>query len=177
MRAVEAGVKVGLGSDVAGGVSPSMLQAMRAAVLASKAVAHAQRGRLREERAGADEAAIAAAAEREAITYKEAFWLATEGGAAAVGLAGDIGALEGGRLFDAIVVDAGGLNPVFDVDDADTLTDRFQKFINLGEQVRAGAPVPWPMTIARTGALTVPPPGSASASRRTSSASLWAGAR
>ena len=37
-RLIREGIKVGLGTDVAGGYSPSMLSAMRAAVLASKSL-------------------------------------------------------------------------------------------------------------------------------------------
>ena len=133
VRTIEMGAKVGLGSDVAGGISPFMLQAMRAAVLASKSIAHAERERLRRE-GDVDERALITAAEHNAITFKEAFFLATSGAADAIGLKDKVGTLEAGKYFDAIV--AGRSNTVFDVEDVGvgTLLSRFEKWVNLGEQ-------------------------------------------
>ena len=113
-----------------------MLQAMRAAVLASKSIAHAERERLRRE-GDVDERALITAAEHNAITFKEAFFLATSGAADAIGLKDKVGTLEAGKYFDAIVVvDAGRSNTVFDVEDVGvgTLLSRFEKWVNLGEQ-------------------------------------------
>jgi cytosine/adenosine deaminase-related metal-dependent hydrolase len=85
-RAVTAlGVRAGLGTDVAGGVSPCMLAAMRAAVLASRAVCHAESERAqRAEGLGPAEANRRAAAAHR-VDWADAFWLATAGGAAAIG--------------------------------------------------------------------------------------------
>jgi len=79
------GVRVGLGTDMAGGYSPSMLSACRHAVCASKVV-----GRTR-----------GAASE---IAWKDAFWHATVGGACALGLEAHIGSFTVGAQFDAVVV-------------------------------------------------------------------------
>lgn len=133
-RAIDCGVRVGLGTDIAGGVSPMMLQAMRAAVLTSKAVAHAERSRLRQQAEQSDAVAVALS-EEHAISFADAFWLGTAGGAAAIGKEDEIGYFDTGMQFDALIVDCSDTNPVFDVfPDTDTLLDRFQKFINLGEQ-------------------------------------------
>ncbi|EIE20078.1 guanine deaminase [Coccomyxa subellipsoidea C-169] len=115
LRCRQLGVRVGLGTDVAGGYSPSMLNAMRSAVIAAKTVRmlRTDRERLAERRRGA-------------------FWLATMGGAQALGLEAKIGSFEVGKEFDALMVDpAAGSN--IDTFTSDTLLDTFQKFINLGD--------------------------------------------
>lgn len=94
--ALAKGVKVGLGTDVSGGPSASMFESCRAAILVSRmlesgvdpALAPAERSR----RAGAR------------IDFRDAFHLATAGGADALGL--PVGRFEPGRQFDAMVVDA-----------------------------------------------------------------------
>ena len=72
---IDLGVLVGLGTDVAGGYSPSMLSAIRNAVITSKA--------LRMQTLASSEASMADA---DLIDWKEAFYLATMGGAAALGI-------------------------------------------------------------------------------------------
>jgi guanine deaminase len=120
-RAHEAGARVGLGTDVAGGYSPSLLTACRTAVAASKF------GN--------------APASRE-VDYKRAFWTATLGGAAAIGLEDHLGNFEVGKQFDAAVVTR-------DVDVYDTfpppatgsaagdataaLAADFERYVNLGD--------------------------------------------
>ncbi|GAB9475264.1 Guanine deaminase, partial [Globisporangium polare] len=67
-KALDRGVAVGLGTDVAGGYSPSMLRAIQTCVLTTKALEiqnTAQSGQQRQ------------------FDYKDAFWVATMGGAAA----------------------------------------------------------------------------------------------
>jgi guanine deaminase len=61
-----------------------------------------------------------------------AFWLATLGGALALGLADRIGSFAVGKDFDALLVDTEGA-AAFDISQWDTMEDRFQKFINLGD--------------------------------------------
>ena len=75
------GTKVGLGCDIAGGYSISLLQNVRQAILVSRS-----RGdpTLR-------------------IDWKEALWLATRGGALALDLP-NVGTFEEGQLFDAQLI-------------------------------------------------------------------------
>ena len=76
--------QVGLGTDIAGGYSPSLFNAMRSAVVASKALrmqtiaAH--------QTAIGDSAAVPPDADAGVLGWREALWLATQGGAEALGL-------------------------------------------------------------------------------------------
>ena len=81
------GLRLGLGTDISGGHSPSLLESARFAVTASRMLA-AQDG-------GAA-----------AIGVVEAFWMATAGGGEALGL--PIGVLAPGFEFDASVIDTTG---------------------------------------------------------------------
>ena len=66
------------------------------------------------------------------LDWKGAFWLATVGGAQALGLEKTCGTLEVGKSFDALRVDTRNA-AAFDVFPADTPMDIFQKFVNLGD--------------------------------------------
>lgn len=82
-RAIDAGLRVGLGTDVAGGPSPSLLAQCGHAVAASQRLV--------------DEGDPAAR-----IDTTTAFWMATAGGADLLGI--DAGVLEPGRWFDAVAI-------------------------------------------------------------------------
>lgn len=51
---------------------------------------------------------VAAAKEEHELSWKDSLWLATLGGAAALGLEGVVGSFQVGKEFDALLVDAGG---------------------------------------------------------------------
>src|SRR5713226_4384264 len=89
---LKAGITVGLGSDVAGGPELNMWQVMRAAIEVQKARS-AYEPNLRPLRPG------------------EAFYLATLGGALALGKVCIIGTLDAGKEADLIVVDLAALLP------------------------------------------------------------------
>ena len=76
-------VRVGFGTDVAGGHSPSLLVNCRHAVLSSKLLAR-------------KDASVE-------IDFKRAFWTATLGGARALGLEDHLGSFAVGKQFDACV--------------------------------------------------------------------------
>jgi len=105
-------LKVGLGTDVSGGYSPSMLTAMRSAIVA--ATVHYCSG------------------EKCYMKWEEAFHLATMGGAEVIGESSKLGNFEPGKEFDALVVDPEVENSPFDVFDATPL-EIFEKFIFLGD--------------------------------------------
>jgi guanine deaminase len=84
MRLLDNGVKVGLGTDVSGGSSPSMLEVLRAALASSSAINADATNRL---------------------TYQEAFRLLTLGGAKVLNMDHEVGSLEGGKFFDALLID------------------------------------------------------------------------
>lgn len=88
----KAGIPVGLGSDVAAGPELNMWQVMRAAV-------DVQRARTFHE------------PEVPPLRLPEAFYLATMGGARALGKAGAIGTLDVGKEADFVVMDFGALLP------------------------------------------------------------------
>ncbi|XP_046792673.1 guanine deaminase isoform X1 [Gallus gallus] len=107
-------VKVGLGTDVAGGYSASMLDAIRKTVVASNAL---KINKVSE--AG--------------LTLKEAFRLATLGGSQALGLDDVIGNFEVGKEFDALLINTKASDSPFDLFSADTFEDCLQKFLYLGD--------------------------------------------
>ncbi len=92
-RALDAGVNVGLGTDIAGGPSPSLFANAAQAVNAS---------RLLEDGVDANIEAAQRGVAGSRIDALAGFWLATMGGAAVLNQ--PIGLLEVGRRFDAIEV-------------------------------------------------------------------------
>jgi guanine deaminase len=90
-RSIEAGLRVGLGTDVAGGADPSLLHQCGHAVTSSRRIDHR-------------------------IDIVTAFWLATAGGAELLGI--DAGLLAPGRVFDAVAIDldGAGVDPKIDDD-------------------------------------------------------------
>ena len=88
------GVAIGLGTDVSGGASPSLLHQAHEAVTVSRLLAD-----------GVDRALPppARGVPGSAIDTTFAFWLATAGGAAVLGA--PVGLLAPGRRFDAVLVD------------------------------------------------------------------------
>ncbi|XP_078531885.1 guanine deaminase isoform X1 [Lissotriton helveticus] len=107
-------VKLGLGTDVAGGYSSSMLDAIRRTMDTSK-ILFIQDPRV------------------EVLTFQEVFRLATLGGSQALGLDDIIGNFEVGKDFDALLISPGESSSPFDVFDDDTKEDVIQKFIYLGD--------------------------------------------
>ncbi|EKX54139.1 hypothetical protein GUITHDRAFT_156924 [Guillardia theta CCMP2712] len=115
-KIVALGNKVALGTDVAGGYSPSMLNSMRNAVIAHQVTRN-----------------FAPIKSDELLDWRHAFHLATMGGAKALGIEGQVGTLEAGKSFDAVLLDAarGGI----DVWDSDSSMHLLEKLINLGSEV------------------------------------------
>ena len=90
------GIHVGLGTDISGGYSPSMYENIRQAVLVSRLLETGANAMLPpDERGGLGEGTR--------VSIVESFWLATTGGAEALGL--PAGTFEPGRAFDMQVVD------------------------------------------------------------------------
>ncbi|KAF4998352.1 hypothetical protein FGRMN_3232 [Fusarium graminum] len=88
------GITVGLGTDMSGGYSPSILEAARQAALVSRHVAMG----LQEEK------------ERSKLTVEEVLYLATRGGAEVVGLGDKIGGFEEGMEWDAQLIRLGSVD-------------------------------------------------------------------
>jgi guanine deaminase len=79
----DAGLSVALGTDVAGGPSLAMLEQMQRAMMAAR------------------------------ISWKEALYLATLGGAQALGISDEIGSFEPGKDADFVVVDGNVVQEVY----------------------------------------------------------------
>ena len=92
---LDSGVQIGLGSDIAGAPSPSIFRA------AFDAVSHS---RVREEGVDVRLPAGQRGTANARISFVEAFWMATAGGASV--LDANTGILETGRHFDAVVIEA-----------------------------------------------------------------------
>ncbi|KAI8924445.1 hypothetical protein BC831DRAFT_465680 [Entophlyctis helioformis] len=180
--------KLGLGTDAAGGYSPSMFDAMRQAIIASKvihiesrerAAGHALRAHQAETENGSlptpDSANPEPPLKRiktgmqngtnslehehehahqrdeiandttvyEPLTFSEAFYLATLGGAKVMGIDGTVGSFVPGKDFDALIVDVGvGGDDAVDQPSApanvhvfahDDPMSTFEKFVYLGD--------------------------------------------
>ncbi|KFQ79407.1 Guanine deaminase, partial [Phoenicopterus ruber ruber] len=93
-------VKLGLGTDVAGGYSASMLDAIRKTMMASNSL---QINKVNET----------------GLTLEEAFRLATLGGSQALGLDDVIGNFEVGKEFDALLINTKASDSPFDLFSAD----------------------------------------------------------
>ncbi len=118
-RALEKGVRVGLGTDVSGGPSASIFDAMRNAVASSRRLQDGVDARLPPEQRGVANSAI---------DWKTAFYTATLGGADALDL--PVGAFEVGRKFDAIRIDPAAKGGTIRLmDDIDTNEEAVQKII------------------------------------------------
>jgi guanine deaminase len=110
---------VGLGTDVSGGYSPSLFDGCRHALSASKALHGGVDADLPPQERGAS---------GKAITHKEAFWLATAGGAQALDI--PTGSFRAGHEFDALVIDAAAASSnIRTYPKYDTLEDVFQKIV------------------------------------------------
>ena len=105
-RSIEAGLRVGLGTDIAGGADGAVLSQCAQAVTSSRLLESGVNIELAPNRRGVDESRI------DVVT---AFWMATAGGAELLGL--PIGSIEEGRRFDALSVDLDGLGIWEEVDD------------------------------------------------------------
>uniref|UniRef100_A0A6A7FP15 Guanine deaminase n=2 Tax=Hirondellea gigas TaxID=1518452 RepID=A0A6A7FP15_9CRUS len=108
------GVKVGLGSDCSGGYSPCMLDSLRKCVHVSNTIAM--------------ERAAQQAGDYTPLSHKEAFKMATLGGAKVLSMDDKIGNFEIDKEFDALLIDVqakGSPIDVFSQDNVEMKVDRF----------------------------------------------------
>lgn len=123
-RVLKHGVRVGLGSDIAGGASPSILENARQALISSRTLecgvdASQPPDRRRHAGAGVDAATT--------------FWLATTGGGIALDL--PVGLFREGYQFDAVVVDGNTLGSNLSLDAHDTPEEVLQKITHHGSRI------------------------------------------
>jgi guanine deaminase len=123
---VEEGITVGLGTDVAGGYSPSMLDAMRQTLIASRANVLSQYKdptRCPKKRISIDDS----------LDFRQVFHLATVGGAKVLGMGDVLGNFMPGKKLDALVVDVGADHGPVDLYGHESLEDLFSKFLFTGD--------------------------------------------
>jgi guanine deaminase len=109
------GIKIGLGTDVAGGFSPSMLDAVRSTFFASKTMKIMHRDGPSKDDSYSH------------LTPAELVYLATLGGAQVLGLDDKIGNFGTGKAFDALWIDleSGSV----DLMGGETIQQKVEKFL------------------------------------------------
>lgn len=112
-RFLTRGLRVGLGSDIAGGAHLSIFRVMAEAIQVSKL-----HWRLRDQ-------------SESALTLEEAFWLGTAGGGS---FFGRVGSFEPGYEFDALVVDDDALLAPFEL----SIQDRLARVVYLSDDRHIG---------------------------------------
>lgn len=117
-RAMERNVRVGLGTDIAGGPSPSLIGQAARAIDVSRHLENGVDQRLDPAARGVDHSRI---------TATTAFHLATLGGAEVLGA--PVGLIEPGRKFDAVAV---SLDRIDNVPGGDRPMHQFEKLVRLG---------------------------------------------
>lgn len=123
--------RIGIGTDVAGGYSCSMLHSARMTVVASQALQQQQKQHNAHqandtETKGSDPC-------NSILDYRQAFYLATLGGAEALNMHDQIGTLKVGMEFDAIILSADVPHSPVQIFDSDNISDIFQKLVVLGD--------------------------------------------
>ena len=103
-------INIGLGTDIAGGYSYSMLNCMRQCVITNRMIHKHDTENY--------------------IDYKHALYLATVGGAKCLNMDNKIGMFKVGMEFDAVLLGNNGNIDVFDHDDVNTM---FEKLMNLSD--------------------------------------------
>eukprot|EP00003_Mantamonas_plastica_P014800 TRINITY_DN2547_c0_g1_i9.p1 TRINITY_DN2547_c0_g1~~TRINITY_DN2547_c0_g1_i9.p1 ORF type:complete len:492 (-),score=136.61 TRINITY_DN2547_c0_g1_i9:1295-2770(-) len=139
---INAGIDVGLGTDVSGGYSTSILNTIRDASVACKVKRlesmdawHNEIVAI-EKDLGEEEAKLLLNNPPEFIRtmdFKELFFLATHGGAKALAIDHLVGSFEPGKRLDAIVINPSVNDSPFDVFESDDDWDIFQKALFLGD--------------------------------------------
>lgn len=117
-RMLERQVPVGLGTDIAGGASPSILENARQAIIASRWLESGVNPR---------QARAARRCESSRIDAPTAFWLATAAGGAVLDL--PVGQFRAGFQFDAILIDPAAAGSNLRLQPADSAHDLLQKIV------------------------------------------------
>ncbi|KAL4932360.1 chlorohydrolase family protein [Aspergillus undulatus] len=160
---LDAGITVGLGTDVSGGYSPSILEATRQACLVSRLLRHAVNPASSNEESTAlggpksesgSEGEIDESGEEkkekkkkegwEVLSVEEALYLATRGGAAVVDMAEDLGGFDVGMFWDVQLIRLGretspgsdskdGYNSVVDVFGWESWVEKVHKWVWTGD--------------------------------------------
>ncbi|XP_045030070.1 guanine deaminase-like isoform X1 [Daphnia magna] len=114
-RLMEKGLRVGLGTDVSGGFSSSILDAMRFAITVSNILS------------------LSKSEDYKPLNFRDVFFMATLGGAQALGLDDKVGNFEIGKEFDALVVNLAPTDGNLEVWPDESMENRLSKWIHLGD--------------------------------------------
>lgn len=98
---LDEGLTVGLGTDVSGGYSPSILEAARQACLVSRLLQYSSEYQTMTGNTPSNGS--------EKLSVEESLYLATRGGAAVVDMADDIGGFDKGMIWDAQLIELGSV--------------------------------------------------------------------
>ncbi|KAJ3376546.1 hypothetical protein HDU84_009765 [Entophlyctis sp. JEL0112] len=125
---MDAGLNIGLGTDIGGAYSHSILHSCRTAIASS---------RILRDGTGVLRGGHPTPHAQSALSHLDAFWMATVGGAKALGKDSVIGTIQPGFQFDALVVDVDSsgstIDTWWDTDFEDSLPELFEKWIMLGD--------------------------------------------
>ncbi|KAL5346019.1 hypothetical protein ACLOAV_009050 [Pseudogymnoascus australis] len=99
---LDEGLSVGLGTDVSGGYSPSILEAARQACLVSRLLGYSAEYQEMTGNSTSDG--------HEKLSVEDSLYLATRGGAAVVDMADDIGGFDEGMIWDAQLIELGAVD-------------------------------------------------------------------
>eukprot|EP00599_Poterioochromonas_sp_BG-1_P014386 CAMPEP_0173162778 /NCGR_PEP_ID=MMETSP1105-20130129/19519_1 /TAXON_ID=2985 /ORGANISM="Ochromonas sp., Strain BG-1" /LENGTH=617 /DNA_ID=CAMNT_0014082691 /DNA_START=170 /DNA_END=2023 /DNA_ORIENTATION=+ len=158
---LEEGIKVALGTDVAGGYSPSMLDALRQAVIASRVKGFEYKKMMKEQEQerevvdssrlspseSGDDASLSSVSspstpssssalvekDYKSLNYVEAFHLATVGGAEVLGMGDVVGNFMVGKKLDCLIIDVHHEDSPIDIFEHESSSEHFQKFLFLGD--------------------------------------------
>lgn len=108
------GIKVGLGSDVSGGATPSILKNARLALLMSRLLSQWEKN-----------------SSDPILSTENALFMATLGGAQVLNLDGTVGNFKVGKQFDAQLIDATAPDSPIDVFDFALPSDETEKIMNI----------------------------------------------
>ena len=120
-RALEKGLRVGLGTDIAGGPSPSIFDSGRSAISSARALENGVDPSINRDQRGRKDSRI---------DFSDAFYLATKGGADVLNI--PTGSFEKEKHFDALLIDTQIDNAKISIhEDVDNDQDVIQKMVML----------------------------------------------
>ena len=120
-RALEKGLRVGLGTDIAGGPSPSIFDSGRSAISSARALENGVDPSINRDQRGRKDSRI---------DFSDAFYLATKGGADVLNI--PTGSFEKEKHFDALLIDTQVDNAKISIhEDVDNDQDVIQKMVML----------------------------------------------
>lgn len=134
-------VKISMGTDCSGGYSTSMLNSIRESINCSHSISFMLRDEKDIEKEVSnikENKSILSVQDYTPLSYHEAFYLATMGGAHSLGLDQVIGNFEKDKDFDALIIDVDTKDSPFDsfineFNDEDKYLNMFQRFLLLGD--------------------------------------------